>query len=75
MIRHIHTYLQEKVDANVPTKDIAIDLAITPAMVGQYRLRRGYKPSIKVAIKVFTMDGVVLHPYSKESLEWEIKNA
>ena len=72
---HIHSYIQNKVDAGIATKDIAEELNITPAMVGQYRLKRGYKPSINVALKAYKNDGVVLHPYSKESLDWEIENA
>jgi len=41
-------------------------------MVGQYRLQRGYMPSIHVAKKVYKLEGVVLHPFSLESLKYEI---
>ena len=70
----ISDYIQHKVDEGQKTKDIALELGITPAMVGQYRLKRGYNPSLPVAKKVFLLDGVTLHPYSQKSLEWEIEN-
>ena len=55
------------------TKEVAEELEITPAMVGQYRLDRGYNPSLAVAKRVYILDNVVLHPFAKESLELEIK--
>jgi len=69
----IEDYLNEKVDDGMKTKDIADELGITPAMVGQYRLKRGYKPSLTVAKRIYTLDGVVLHPFSEESLQFEIE--
>lgn len=70
----ISKYIQEHLDRGLKTKDVAAKLNITPAMVGQYKLKRGYRPSLTVAITVYKLDGVVLHPFSKESLEWEIAN-
>ncbi len=69
----IKDYIQAKVDLGQKNKDIALELDITAAMVGQYRLDRGFKPSIHVAKKVYTLDGTVLHPFNENSLQHEIK--
>lgn len=71
---HIHDYIQFKVDEGQLTKDIAIELGITPAMVGQYRLKRGFKPSLPVAKRVYELTNVTLHPFAEESIKWEIEN-
>lgn len=70
----IHTYIEQKLEDGMLNKDIAKELSLTPAMVGQYRLKRGYNPSLTVAKRVYTIDNIVLHPYSEESLQWEIEN-
>jgi hypothetical protein len=68
----IAEYLDTRIVRNdEKTKDVAVDLGISPAMVGQYRLPRGFKPSIKVALRVYTKYNVVLHPFAEESLQYE----
>lgn len=75
MIVHIHEYIAEVLEAEaMKAKDLAKELDLTAAMVGQYKLNRGYNPSLHVAKKIYLSRGVVLHPYSEESLKWEIKN-
>jgi len=72
---HIHEYIQEVLEREcIKAKDLANELNITAAMVGQYKLNRGYNPSLNVAKLIYLRDGVVLHPYSEESLKWEITN-
>lgn len=69
----IEDYLNEKIEGGEKTKDIASELNLTPAMIGQYRLKKGYNPSLTVAKRVYELDGVVLHPFSEESIQYEIK--
>ena len=69
----IDAYIQSRVDAGEKTKDIANDLNLTSAMVGQYRLKRGYNPSLTVAKLVYEKYAIALHPFSAESLQYEIK--
>jgi len=72
---HIHKYIAEVLERDcLKSKDLAKELNITPAMLGQYKLNRGYNPSLNVAKLVYKRDGVVLHPYSKGSIIWEIEN-
>ena len=70
----IEDYIQDKIESGLLTKEIAKELNITSAMVGQYKLRHGYRPSLTVAKKAYENDGVVLHPFSEESLKWELEN-
>jgi len=70
----IHDYIKDKLGNGYRNKDIAQELNLTPAMVGQYKLQRGYNPSLTVAKTLYKLEGIVLHPFSKESLEWEINN-
>ncbi len=72
-LNFIHNYIQSKVNSGELNKEIARELLITPAMVGQYRLNRGYHPSIHVAKTVYELDGTVLHPYSEDSIKHEIE--
>jgi len=68
----ISDYLKDKLATGMTNKDIANELDLTVAMVGQYRLKRGYNASLSTAKKVYTIDEVVLHPFSEESLKYEI---
>ena len=69
---HISDYIQSKLDTGMANKEIAAELDLTVAMVGQYRLKRGYNASLSTAKKVYATDKVVLHPFSEESLKYEL---
>jgi len=51
-------------------QDIANHLGVGTSMVTAYK--NGSNPSIEIAMIALKVDGVVLHPFSKESLEYEI---
>lgn len=70
-MRHVSEYIIEKL-TTMSTKELAMELNISSAMVGQYKLKRGYLPSITVACTVYKLDKVALHPFSEESLKFEI---
>lgn len=51
--------------------DIAGYLGVSVSMVSSYKLHN-YNPSITVAKTVYTKSNIVLHPFSEESLKYEI---
>ena len=70
----VEDYVHQKLVEGIPPRDIAKAMDVTTAMVTQYKLARGYKPSLRVAKTVYYNEGVVLHPFSEESLKWELDN-
>ena len=67
----IKKYVEDKVASGMLGREIAIDLGISVMMVSQYK-NWEYFPSIAVAKRVYTNEGIVLHPFSEESLKYEI---
>lgn len=67
----IQQYIDELVDSGEGNRDIGERLGVSYAMVSKYK--KDYYPSLAVAKKVYTMENIVLHPYSEESLKFEIK--
>ena len=67
----VENYVQDLLDSGMTTAQVGKKLGVTGAMVVQYRLKRGYKPSLRVAKFVYADTGIVLHPFAKESLEYE----
>ncbi len=65
----IQEYIANKLLENT-TYEVTKILGVSQPMVSAYR-NQGYNPSLKVAIRVYLNDGVVLLPYSKEGLEIE----
>ena len=72
MIKHIQDYINNRIDNGDKPVDIANELQISQSMVTVYKRDFSYKASLDVAKRVFEVDGVVLHPFSKESLQYEI---
>lgn len=70
-LKFIHYYIQDKVNSGMLNKEIAKQLGLTQAMIGQYRLNRGYKPSLAVAIRIYELDGTVLYPFSEQALQYK----
>lgn len=54
--------------------DIARVLEVSVPMVSTYTTQH-YLPSISVAKRVYIKRGIVLHPFSEESIEYEIGNS
>lgn len=67
---HIHTYIDELLDSGATSSEVAEDLGISMSMISHYKKR--YNASIEVAKRVYANDGVVLHPFSEESLKYEL---
>ena len=72
MIKHIQDYINKRIDSGDKPSEIAEELQISQSMVTVYKRDFSYNASLGVAKRVFEVDGVVLHPFSKESLQYEI---
>jgi len=70
-MRFIKEYLEEK-ERYLSNNEIANQLGISVAMISNYK-RRGFNPSLAVAKKVYELDGIVLHPFSEDSLKFELE--
>ena len=68
----IKEYIEASIDKGVPSKIIARELNVSVSMVSAYRLHQ-YNPSLAVAKTVYQIDFTVLHPFSEESLKYEIE--
>lgn len=69
---HIKDWVKSKEESGMKQRDIALDLPVSHTMVGQYK-NRGFLPSLQVAIAIYKNEGIVLHPYSEESIKYETK--
>ena len=67
----IKDYLEEK-EKTFSNNEIAKQLGVSVAMISSYK-RQGFYPSLRVAMRVYDLDGVVLHPFSEESLKYELE--
>ena len=52
--------------------DIAKKVGVTPSIVCLWRRDPGRNVSLDVAIRIYLLDGTVIHPFSEESLQYEI---
>lgn len=65
----IQDYVQEKL-RTYTGQAVAHSMGISISMLSAYK--KAYNPSLDVAIRVYKNEGIVLHPFSEESLEYEI---
>lgn len=72
MIETVQGYIKGKESDGLNTEEIAQCLGVSKGMVSSYR-GADYKPSIRTAMYIYASEGIVLHPFAKESLEYEIK--
>jgi ribosome-binding protein aMBF1 (putative translation factor) len=69
-LRFIKEYILEQLTI-YDSIELAKRLKVSVAMLSSYKTQN-YKPSITVAKTVYQLDGVVLHPFSEDSLKFEI---
>jgi len=50
--------------------ELAEKLGVSVSMISAYK--KSYNPSLAVAIRAYTADIVVLHPFAEESLKYEL---
>jgi len=70
-MQFIQTYIETLTNKGLIGRDIAKKLDVSVSMVSSYKLHN-YNPSLIVAKKVYKEENIVLHPYSEESLKYEI---
>jgi len=68
----IQDLVKSKIEQGSKGFEIAKDLNISVPMVSSYK-NYSYKPSLNVAKFVYANEGIVLHPFSEESLKYEIR--
>ena len=72
MLKIITEYIKDlEKDGVKSNSQIAEVLGVSNSMVSAYRTG-SYNPSLEVGTRVYKSRGVVLHPYSEESLNHEI---
>jgi len=73
-LNFIKQYIENKFDEGLIGTEIAEQLGVSVSMISSYRNHK-YNPSLKVAKTVYRDDNVVLHPYSEDSLKFEMKES
>lgn len=71
MVIHIKEHIEELIAMGKKSCDIAVELGISTPMISQYKNHK-WNASLDVAKKVYVDTGKVLHPFSEESLKYEI---
>ena len=66
----VKDYVKNRLAYTTPAQ-VSKLMGVSTAMVSSYK-NHSYMPSIEVAKKVYSIDGTVLHPFSEESLKFEI---
>ena len=75
MITTINDYVKKNLDIT-STNELCKKLEVSASMISAYKDKentRGFNTSLKLAIRIYKLDGIALHPFAKESLELEIK--
>jgi len=67
----IEDYIAEKLETRT-YQQLSDEVHISPPMISNYK-KGHYNPSLKTAMSVLEVDGVTLHPFATDSLEYEIK--
>ena len=70
-MRFVKQYILEQLEI-YESKELAPRLGVSISMLSSYKCQ-GYNPSLTVAKTVYTLDKVVLHPFSEESLQFELE--
>ncbi len=70
-MQFVQDYIKKKLEDS--TFDaLANELGISAPMINNYN-KGEYNPSLNTAKKIYTHDGTVLHPFSEDSLIFEIE--
>jgi len=66
----IEDYVKNKTEGR-KFEDVSKEIGVSVPMLSNYS-RGLFNPSLPTAVKIYKLDGVVLHPFAKESLEYEV---
>ena len=70
-MRFISEYVISLTDTGIPGVEIAEKLGVSVSMVSSYK-SGSYNPSITVAKRIYVDEGITFHPFSEDSLKFEI---
>ena len=68
----IQEYVAAQLD-ELTSIELSDKLGVSLSMLSSYK--KSYNPSLDVAKRIYAVDNITLHPYSSESLEYEIAKA
>lgn len=71
-MKFIAEYISTLAEDGMHGADIAKKLGVSNSMVSSYKAG-SFNPSITVAKKVYMDEGIIFHPFSEESLKYEIE--
>ncbi len=70
---HIRDFIAEKREAGQDLTDLSQDLGVSISSI-HYYAKGENKPSLGTAVAIYKKYEVAIHPFSEESLQWEINN-
>lgn len=69
-MKKIKGYIDEQLE-NSTSIELAAKLQISLSMLSSYK--KSFNPSLEVAKRIYLADKITLHPFSEESLKYEIE--
>ena len=70
---HIRDFIAEKREAGQDLTDLSQDLGVSISSI-HYYAKGENKPSLVNAVAIYRKYKIAIHPFSEESLQWEIDN-
>ena len=70
---HIKDFIAEKREAGQDLTDLSQDLGVSISSI-HYYAKGENKPSLVTAVAIYRKYEIAIHPFSEESLQWEIDN-
>ena len=70
---HIKDFITEKREAGQDLTNLSQDLGVSISSI-HYYAKGENKPSLVTAVAIYRKYKIAIHPFSEESLQWEIDN-
>lgn len=72
-LTHIKDFIAQKREAGQDLTDLSQDLGVSISSI-HYYAKGENKPSLVTAVAIYRKYEIAIHPFSEESLQWEIDN-
>ena len=72
-LTHIKDFIAQKREAGQDLTDLSQDLGVSISSI-HYYAKGENKPSLVTAVAIYRKYKIAIHPFSVESLQWEIDN-
>ena len=72
-LTHIKDFIAQKREAGQDLTDLSQDLGVSISSI-HYYAKGENKPSLVTAVTIYRKYKIAIHPFSEESLQWEIGN-